>query len=181
MHATADQTIWPLALLFTVYAGFVDGRTRRIPNWLTVSGFLSGLALRVLLSGWKGALISLEGTLLALAILLPFVLLRALGAGDWKLMGALGSVLGPWMLVFVLLASIFVAGFMAVLLVLQTGRVKETARNIGSLVKGFFVFGLRAHPEISLDNPGALKLPFGVAAAIGTLICFVAAHWRLLS
>jgi prepilin peptidase CpaA len=179
VHVTADQTIWPLALFFTLYAGYVDGRTRRIPNRLTVTGFSSGLALHALLNGWKGAVISLEGTLLALAILLPLVLLRALGAGDWKLMGALGSMLGPWMLVFALLASIFVAGFMAVLLVFQTGRVRETARNIGDLVKGFFVFGLRAHPEISLDNPDALKLPFGVAAAFGTLICFVAAHWHL--
>jgi len=116
---------------------------------------------------------------LALAILLPFVLLRALGAGDWKLMGGLGSLVGPWMLLFVLLASIFVVGFMALLLIFQTKRVRETLQNIVALVKGFFVFGLRANPQISLDNPGLLKLPFGVAAAVGTLICFVAAHWHL--
>jgi prepilin peptidase CpaA len=120
---------------------------------------------------------SLEGTLLALVILLPFVLLRALGAGDWKLMGGVGSLLGPWMLLFVLFASILVAGLMAMLLVFQTRRVRETLSNMGALIKGFFVFGLRANPKISLDNPTLLKLPFGMAAAIGTLICFIAAHW----
>jgi len=177
MRETADHTIWMLALLFTMYAGYVDGRTHRIPNWLTVGGFSAGLAVHSFLNGWKGALTSLEGTLLALAILLPFVLLRALGAGDWKLMGGVGSLLGPWMLLFVLLASVFVTGIMAIVLMLQTGRVRETSRNIGILIKGLFVFGLRAHPEISLDNPGLLKLPFGVAAAIGTFACFVAAHW----
>ena len=55
---------------------------------------------------------------------------------------------------------------------MRTQRVKETFRNLGVLVQGFFSFGLRAHPEISLDNPALLKLPFGVAAAISTLACF---------
>jgi len=179
MQATTDHLIWVLTLLFTLYAGYVDWRTRRIPNWLTLLGFSAGLAVHSLLNGLRGARTSLEGALLALGILLPFVLLRALGAGDWKLMGALGSLLGPWMLLFVLLASIFVVGLMAVVSMFQAGRVWETLRNVGTLVKGFFVFGLRAHPEISLDNPRLLKLPFGVAAAIGTVICFVAAHWAL--
>ena len=114
-----------------------------------------------------------------LAILLPLVFLRALGAGDWKLMGAVGALLGPWMVLFVLVASFFVAGFMAIALVLYAKRVRETLENMGDLIKGFFAFGLRANPEISLDNPTLLKLPFGVAAAFGTLICFVAAHWHL--
>lgn len=179
MHAAADNAIWLLALLFTLYAGYVDGRTHRIPNWLTVLGFSTGLAVHSLFNGLRGALTSLEGALLALGILLPFVLLRALGAGDWKLMGGLGSLLGPWMLLFVLLASTFVVGVMAVVSMFQAGRVWETLRNVGTLVKGFFVFGLRAHPEISLDNPRLLKVPFGVAAAIATVICFVAAHWAL--
>jgi prepilin peptidase CpaA len=179
MHVTADDTIWILALLFTLYAGYVDGQTHRIPNWLTTAGFSAGLAAHLFWNGWRGGLISVEGTVLGLAILLPFVLLRALGAGDWKLMGGVGSLVGPWMLLFVLLASIFVVGFMALLVIFQTKRVLETLQNIVALVKGFFVFGLRANPQISLDNPGLLKLPFGVAAAIGTLICFVAAHWHL--
>ena len=114
---------------------------------------------------------------MALVILLPLVLMRALGAGDWKLMGAVGAILGPWMFLFVLLASIFVSGLMAMVLMVQTKRVKTTLRNLVVLVQGFFSFGLRVHPEISLDNPGLLKLPFGVAAAIGTVICFLAARW----
>lgn len=122
---------------------------------------------------------ALEGAGLGLLILLPLVLLRALGAGDWKLMGAVGAFVGPVLLWFVLFASVLVAGAMAVVSMIQARRVRETLRNVGLLVMGFLTFGLRAHPEISLDNPDALKLPFGVAAAIGTFICFVAANWRL--
>jgi len=179
MHIDASEAVWAITLAFIACAGWIDGRTRRLPNWLTVSGFLAGLTLHSFASGWQGAALALKGAGLGLAVLLPLVLLRAVGAGDWKLMGAVGALVGPWMLWFVLFASVLVAGLMAVFLMVRAGRVRQTFRNIGLILMGFLTFGIRAHPEISLDNPGLLKLPFGVAAAIGTLICFVAAHWRV--
>jgi prepilin peptidase CpaA len=135
--------------------------------------------MHTVVAGWSGAIASLEGAGLALVILLPLVLLRGLGAGDWKLMGAVGAFLGPLMLLFVLLGSIFVSGFMAIVAILRTQRVGETLRNIVVLVRGFFAFGLRANPKISLDNPALLKVPFGVAVAVSTLICFCASRWAL--
>jgi prepilin peptidase CpaA len=174
-----QTTIWAFALGLTFFAGWLDWRTRRIPNWLTVSGVFVGITLHSWIAGWRGAITAFEGAGLALIILLPLVLMRALGAGDWKLMGGVGAILGPGMFLFVLLASIFVSGLMAIVLVVQTKRVKTTLRNLAVLVRGFFSFGLRAHPEISLDNPKLVKLPFGVAAMIGTLICFLAARWGM--
>jgi len=172
-----QQTIWAFTIGMTLFAGFVDFRTHKIPNWLTVPAFLLGLTLRTVISGWPGAKASLEGAGLALLLLLPLVLMRALGAGDWKLMGAVGAFVGPLMFLFVLLGSILVSGLMAVVEMMRTRRVKETFQNLVVLVRGFFSFGLRAHPQISLDNPALLKLPFGVAVAIATLACFCAARW----
>src|ERR1700735_2480412 len=169
------QTIWAVTILLTALAAFVDFRSRKIPNWLTVPAFVAGVAprtgavgcagggggtLRAVLCGGPGAKSALEGTGLALLVLLPLVLMRALGAGDWKLMGAVGAFLGPWMFVFVLLASVFLSGLMAIAMMIFTHRVKTTLRNLLVLVQGFFVFGLRPNPEISLDNPTLLKLPF---------------------
>jgi prepilin peptidase CpaA len=181
MHLIGNQVIWFLTLSLVAAAGWIDGRSRRIPNWLTVSGFVAGVAAHLVFDGWRGGLVALEGAGVGLLILLPLVLLRALGAGDWKLIGAVGAFLGPVMLWFVLFASVMVAGAMAIISMIQAKRVCETLRNVGLLIMGFLTFGFRAHPEISLDNPDALKLPFGVAAAIGTLICFVAANWHLVS
>jgi prepilin peptidase CpaA len=171
----AREVIWAATLALTLYAGWYDWRTRRIPNWLTVPALLAGLVLRYMIGGWTGTAMGLEGAGLALLVLLPLVLLRALGAGDWKLMGAVGALLGPRMVLFVLLASIFVSGLMAIVMMVQTKRVKATLRNLVVLVHGFLSFGLRTHPEISLENPGLLKLPFGAAVALGTAICFFAA------
>jgi len=82
MLTTVPQAIWALTLALTLYAGWMDLRTRRIPNWLTVPGLVVGIAANAALNGWHGAVFALEGAGLALVILLPFVLLRALGAGD---------------------------------------------------------------------------------------------------
>jgi prepilin peptidase CpaA len=173
------QAIWAALIGVTLVAAFVDYRSRKIPNWLTVPAFVAGVTLRTALFGWQGAKSALEGTGLALLLLLPLVLLRALGAGDWKLMGAVGAFLGPLMFLFVLLGSILVSGLMAVVEMARTKRVRETLHNMRVLVQGFFTFGLRANPKISLDNPELLKLPFGVAVAIATVVCYCAAQWKL--
>jgi prepilin peptidase CpaA len=173
------HVIWISTLILTFVAAWLDWRTRRIPNWLTVSGLLLGITVNSALTGWHGAKLSLAGAVLALAIPLPLVLLRGLGAGDWKLLGAVGAMLGPILFLFVLFGTILASALMALVQMLRTGRVLETIRNLFVLVRGFFSFGLNPHPQISLDNPRLLKLPFGVAVAVATLICFCAAHWAV--
>ena len=176
---SAAQIIWILTLALTLSAALLDWRSRRIPNWLTVPGLVSGVAVHAILNGWHGALFASEGAALALVVLLPLVLLRALGAGDWKLMGAVGAFLGWQLFLFVLLGSIFASGIMAIVQMYRVGRVIETLRNVVTLVKGFFAFGLKKNPQISLDNPRLLKLPFGVAVAAATIVCFFASHWKI--
>jgi prepilin peptidase CpaA len=175
----STQIIWALTLALTLAAGYTDLRERRIPNWLTVPGLFIGLSVHTWLDGWRGALTSLGGAGLALTILLPLVLMRGLGAGDWKLMGAIGACLGPLMMLFVLVASSLITGLVALVRMAMMGRVKSTLRNMLVLVQGFIAFGMKPNPEISLDTPGLIKLPFGATVAVGTLICFVAATWVL--
>src|ERR1700739_3025424 len=169
--------IWILTVLFTSVAGAWDWRSRKIPNWLTVPGFVVGVTLTATLTGWTGIIFALKGAALALVMLLPLVLLRAFGAGDWKLMGAVGAFLGWRLFLFVLAGSIFASGFMAIIQMYRVGRVMETLSNMWILIRGFLAFGLKKNPKISLDNPRLLKLPFGVAVAAATIVCFCAAHW----
>jgi prepilin peptidase CpaA len=172
------QTIWVATLALTLYAGWMDWRTRRIPNWLTVSGFLAGITLNSILGGWHGARQSLEGAGLALGLLLPFVLMRGLGAGDWKLMGAVGALTGWRAMLFVFVVSALLAGLTAIIQMVVTKRAKQTLWNLAALAKGLVTFGLRANPEISLDNPTLLKLPFGVCVGVATVFSFIFMHWQ---
>jgi prepilin peptidase CpaA len=100
------------------------------------------------------------------------VLLRSLGAGDWKLAGALGAFVGPGVLADLLMGSVFVAGIMALALVIYKGRLRETLRNMGRLLGSLVSFHMPG-PEVSLDNPQALKVPYGVALASTVVIYFV--------
>src|SRR5579863_9799388 len=172
------ETIWILALALACCGGWIDWRTRRIPNWLTVSGAVIGLAANAILRGWHGALTSLEGMGLALGLLLPLVLLRGFGAGDWKLMGAMGAMMGWRGMLSVLFVSAVISGIMAVIQLVAARRMKETLWNMLTLVMGFATLGLRANPKISLDNPKLMKQPFGAAVAAATVLSFALTHWR---
>lgn len=157
------------AVVLALAAGWIDLRSRRIPNWLTVPGFLAGVAANTILLRWSGLKLSLLGALVGLALLLPFVLLRSLGAGDWKLAGALGAFTGTSILIDLLLGSVFVAGLMAVGLIIYKGRVRETMRNIGHILVSLVTFQLPGS-RVSLDNPDSLKVPYGVALALTVIL-----------
>ena len=157
------------AMILAAAAGWTDLRWRRIPNWLTVPALLVGVLANAVLSGWLGLKASLLGAALGLALLLPFVLLRSLGAGDWKFAGALGAFTGPGLLVDLLLASILVAGIMAVALVIYKRRTRQTIRNIGHILISLVTFRLPG-TQVSLDNPDSLKIPYGVALAFTVLL-----------
>jgi prepilin peptidase CpaA len=172
------ELAWILTVFFAVWAGILDLRYRRIPNWLTGTALVCGIAVNAVLGGWTGARTSLLGAALGLLILLPFVLLRALGGGDWKLVGALGGLLGPAGLLDVLMVAVLVAGIMAVILVIAKGRGRETLRNLGHLIGSLLTFQ-RPGMEVSLDNPRAAKVPFGVAVAIAVLLYAAEHAWRL--
>ena len=161
------------AVLLAGLAGWTDLRQRRIPNYLTVPGLIVGLAVNSAVNGWSGLKASLLGAGLGLLLLLPLVLLRSLGAGDWKLAGALGAFAGPRMLVDLLLGSVFVAGMMAVALVIYKRRVRQTMRNLGHILISLVTFRLPG-PQVTLDNPESLKVPYGVALAFTVVLYGVA-------
>ncbi len=156
-------------IALALIAGWTDTRSRRIPNWLTVPAFLLGVVLNTATAGWTGLKLSLLGAGLSLLLLLPFVLLRSLGAGDWKLAGAVGAFVGPAVMTDLLIVSVFVTGIMAMVLIVYKRRVRETLRNIRHLVVSLVTFRMPGS-EVSLDNPRSLKVPYGVALAVTVLL-----------
>ncbi|MEJ2006947.1 MAG: A24 family peptidase [Acidobacteriota bacterium] len=171
-HLTWNEAaVWGLALAVALWAGWLDWKFRRIPNWLTVSGFALGLATNGVFSGWGGIISGLEGAGIGIGVLLIPVILRGIGAGDLKLMGALGAFLGPWKLVYVLLVSIFIAGIMAVVETVRKRRIKQTLSNMGILVRALATFGMGSQGAlVTLDSPASVRLPFGVATALAMVI-----------
>lgn len=160
---------WVIALVLAGIAGWTDWRYRRIPNWLTVPCFGLGIAANALAGGWYGAKQSLLGAGLGLLLLLPFVLLRSLGAGDWKLMGAVGACIGLHGFISVLVLTVLINGLVAIGMVIASGRLWSTFRNMFHMLGAMLT--LHKPPvELTLDNPEAIKVPFGVSAAVAVAI-----------
>src|SRR5216683_2290488 len=163
------QIIPALALAVTVTAAVTDVKERRIPNLLTYSAMVAGLVLQTVLHAWKGLLLGAGGGLLFGGTFLLFYLVRAMGAGDVKLAAALGCLVGPSAALQVMLATALAGGALAIFFMVLSGRVFETLRNT-LWVAGFHVqHGLQTHPVVNLDNPTALRMPYGLAFAAGTL------------
>jgi prepilin peptidase CpaA len=176
MPSILNELPWVAAATLALAAGYTDWRSRRIPNWLTVPGLLAGLTANALAAGWPGTKDSLLGAGLGLALLLPFVVIRVLGAGDWKLVGALGACLGLHHLPTVLLAAVLVNGAVAIAMIIRKRRVIQTMRNFAHMLAAVFSLHLPG-PALTLDNPEAVKVPFGVAVAVAVVLYTVRHAW----
>ena len=173
-----DSFLLLIALFLAIVAAIVDVRHHRIPNWLTYPGIILGISLRGSLLGWKGFANAVEGCLLAGGIMLIFYLVRAMGAGDVKLMSALGALVGPQHVIVVLLATGICGGLLGLGYAFYRGRAGSTLRNVGTVLRFHASAGLQAHPDLNLDNPAALRMPYGLAIAMGMLYAFLVAWWR---
>lgn len=150
-----------------VGAGF-DIRSRRIPNFLTLPGILLGLALHLVFGGWGQMGLAALAGLICGVLFLIFWLAGGMGAGDVKLMTAVGAIAGmplvPWLLILTTLAG----GVMAIALALWRGRLKDTVRNVGAIALHHRIEGLTPHPQLNLANARTLRLPYALAVAAGT-------------
>jgi prepilin peptidase CpaA len=166
-----------LLLSVAIAAAIYDWRFRRIPNWLCVAGLLAGFSAQIYLQGARGLLTAGEGFGVALLIYLPLYLLRGMGAGDVKLMAALGSIAGPmsWFVLFMVTAVL--GGVVGVMLSLTYGRLYSTLWNVGQIVKELAMFRApyKNQPQVDLHHPGALRTPHGVIIAV-TAILLAMAH-----
>ena len=175
-----------LLLAIVLGAAVYDVRYRKIPNWLTVLGVLLGVTLNTfpgLLYGhflavdWSGLWFSLKGLGLGFGIYLVLYALHAMGAGDVKLMAAVGAIVGPqnWFGIFVVTA--LVGGIVSLVLITLRGRVKKTLFNV-SFILSEMKSGRPAYlanEELDVKSKKALGLPHGAVIAVGTIFFLVAA------
>jgi prepilin peptidase CpaA len=156
------------AIVCASLAAAWDLRQGRIPNRLTYTAILVGLAVRTAWGGWKVGLDGLGAGLIAGGVFFLFFLVRGMGAGDVKLMTAVGVWSGLRQLPAVLIATALAGGILALGYMVTRKQGFRTLRNIGSLFRYHFSFGLNPHPEINLENPQAIRVPYALAIAAGT-------------
>ena len=90
-----------------------------------------------------------------------------MGAGDVKLITAVGCICGLHYIVGLLAFTAIAGGVMAAALALACGRVKQTVLNVAELVTHHRSAGLTPHPEINVLNASTLRLPYALAITAG--------------
>jgi prepilin peptidase CpaA len=167
--------VFALALLLTL-AAIRDIQTHRIPSGIPAAGLAAGLAGHVWHGGGPGLVWSLAGIAAALPLLLPYAA-GALGAGDVKLLMAVGALTGPFFLLWTLLGTIFAGALLAVAWAARRGVLRETVQNVQF---GLLLLGTRTGLPALASVSKAGRMPFAPAIALGAIFAFVHLHGRLL-
>ena len=146
-------------------ATVVDIRTRRIPNELTAALATIGLGLAAMGLSGMSLWASLGGLGLGLALMMPGHLIGATGAGDVKLMAAIGAVLGPVTVFHAFLFTAVAGGVLAVLVALRRRRLADTLAGTRRLISA----PSDATQELR-SAPATHRFAYGPAIAIGSVI-----------
>jgi prepilin peptidase CpaA len=149
----------------TIVAAVVDLRTRRVPNWLTFGAAALGIVMAMTHLDGVGVDGALEGLLVGLLLMLPGHVIGRTGAGDVKLLAALGTLLGPRSIVMAFLYTAIAGGGIAVMVAMRRRRLRETLEGTATLVcTGGANAGDLEKP--STDN----RFAYAPAIAVGAVI-----------
>jgi prepilin peptidase CpaA len=149
------------ALVATV----VDIRVRRIPNALTAT--MAGVGIGFAASGVSGISLgaSVVGLMLGFALMMPGHALGATGAGDVKLMAAVGAIVGPALVVSAFLFTAVTGGVLALAVAVRRQRLAATLAGTGRLIAA----PGEAKQEIRAAT-GSSRFAYGPAIAIGSVL-----------
>ncbi len=172
-------------------ASWRDVQANKIPNKLVFSGALLGLILNSVmpegfgftsqLPGAIGFTSSLIGLGVGLALLLPFYMLRTLGAGDVKLMAMVGAFVGANPILNIILFTLLIGGVLAIVIALKQGVVQPMLGNLKHMAWGsYFKLSMSEMPTMEGMPKTASKMPYAIAISAGTFVyIFLAQHGHM--
>ncbi len=175
---------WHITLALLVpgilYAAWIDYAERRVPNWLNAALAGAGLLLQLLaFGGWSsgpdgvrgGVAWGLLGLLVGFGVLIVPWLMHGMGAGDVKLMMAIGCWLGPWLTLLSFAAGGLLGGVAAIVMIYTSGRTVHALTNMQTIFTKLrrwdTAFGEFGGARTFGDT--SQLLPYGVPLTAGTI------------
>ena len=150
-------------------AAVIDVRTHRIPNILTFGSAAAALLYHAWSGGLSGLGASALGWVVGVALFLPMFLLRGMGGGDVKLLGAVGAWLGTKGVLYAGLYSVMAGGILALVIGAMHGYLGKAFANIWGLLGMWRTAGIQPLPGLTIEDSVGPRLAYGVAIAAGTL------------
>jgi len=169
MSITPEATV-KLAVLVPLAASVIyhDVRYRRIPNLLVLSALIAGLAINSVFGGWHGLGSSFLGFGLGFIPMLLLHIFGAMGAGDVKLFGAVGTILGVSVMPMTLVMVAILGGVLAVFTTLRAGTMLSTLHGVMRIFVG--ILPGWEMPRFAMAPDRRHTIPYGVAIMVGSLI-----------
>lgn len=165
---TTQLVMQGILLLGLIAAGISDVRSSRVPNILTFPLALSGLGFHTIADSGNGFLFSVGGLGLGLVLLLGFYVYGGMGAGDVKLLAAVGAMVGPQnVFVGFLFTALFGGLYAVALMVWRVGLAKTAERIKVILVSMVF---MKVNVAASLGETSLPKLRYALVIGLGTLV-----------
>jgi len=166
------MTAFQIVALGVVFVAVVwDVSSRRIPNLLTFGSALAAIAAHAYFGGLTGLGFALLGWVVGVALFFPVFALGGMGAGDIKLLGAIGAWLGAASVIWVGLFSAIAGGVLAIIVAAYSGYLKQALRNVWGLLLYWRVAGMRPQPELTLmAGPNAPRLAYAVPVLAGLMV-----------
>ncbi len=172
-----------VVLVAVLIAAVTDVWKFKVYNALTLPLLVSGLLYHAVVNGLTGFLGSSFGVLFAFSLLIAFYLIGGMGAGDIKLVAAVGAWLGLPLTLYVLCVSSLAAWLYAVVLVLVRGGVREMWVNLQILWHRFTAVGRhlaaedRVEAVVNCVDRRRRLIPFAAMVALGIIATL---GWALL-
>jgi prepilin peptidase CpaA len=163
-----------IALLVSLllFCSATDLSMRRVPNAVLLPALMTGLFLNSVDGGLAGLADSVGGLAIGLLMLLPLHVLGRMGAGDIKLMGVVGSILGAWGAIVAGLATMMAGGILAVLYVVWLFTMPDVASRVSRIVLRVTGKATRGD-DMSWQTVRAVEIPYVLAVAAGTFATLI--------
>jgi len=168
MHFTATVLL-SLFFVALIYSAYTDLTRGKIYNWVTYPAILLGFLFRFLSNGPTGFFSALLGAFLGFIFLFSFFMAGGIGAGDVKLITAIGAFGGWFFLLWALYYTAIVGGFVAIFLLLVKGQLGSGLKRTLLFLKNIF---LPSGKKVVLTDEKYPSVPYGAVIVIGTYLTF---------
>jgi prepilin peptidase CpaA len=170
MAQTSDYFLILLLLTILGISAIIDFRSQKIPNLITFSAMIIALLYHFFTIGIDGLIFSALGLGTGIGLLLIPYMLGGMGAGDAKLMGAVGAVLGSKGVFVAFLLTALIGGIYAVILILLNQKQFKGFFKKQLITLKLFILTRKFIPDPVEENKNKPRLCYGVAIALGTFI-----------
>jgi len=170
---SANHIAYFTLLALLSLAVWVDMREHRIPNLLSLGGVLAGLLMSAWFHGLDGLLSGLGGMAVGFAILLPFYLLKGMGAGDVKLMAAVGAFMGPHQVLLAVGLSLAAGSIAGIAMLVFHQGLGQAMQRYWLTFRGLVTTGSWLYVPPEKHEAAAIRFPYALAIATGSVAALV--------